>query len=871
MLELNKKGQWLLNSCEGRCEDETEPSKAYHRQCKCDPTCLFLGDCCYDYLLKCNPQKTTFDAALSEQSNSFRKYFGQSSCNGFYKMKYDDVDTDYIRLVDSCPNDITIHGALCRNDGNTTTIANFIPVVAQGVPFFNVYCAACHGMMLKDIYTLTAKPQVSCLKPKENLVYPSSLRHFYPKFSCNRTTIDLSARYIKVIGRSSDCVCGSDQPEDYCASGEYQNECFAYKAIGFQNTQMKNEACLACNQQANVNSTNITDEYCSHERAAAGPNWISINFFKFVKSNPSPDPCQTLHLRGQPGDICLIKKCQPGFRLHDGQCISINHSISCLQHYENFYNDEYNVVDLFRPALLVVIDHEGNGLVKDELVYRIRETILEVAGSCSEVQQKVYLDIFKETGLGNIRCYLIYSTAWSYSSIVQAMESGEIERYMFPGSRLVKIAAVNHDPVVGINCSGGTDSYIVTHKVKSTIPKILFRSRVSDRLVISNQDPMVAIKDVLNQKTTYHALFCKLRSGKDGCGLNGTRRYSIYENCPKYELETLPNSWVESMTLTGGVRLTNEDYLYSEKGNVLVCSEVYDQKYADEFSERMAIAVSTCYSVSLLCLLATFLIYVRYPPLRTLPGLMLMNLIVALFLAQLMYLMNTFKLFAIDKTFCKFMASAQHFFWLSSFAWMLCLSLDIFRCFSVSCSTVKTYMRTTYYKYMSAGWLVPIPVPLVAMIMDYMDIASIGYDSTTCWLWGTNSVLYLFALPVLSIVTINIILFVGSVYRLSVLMRNAAFVGRKEDNKQRLIQCIKLSSWMGISWLFGIIPNILDLKALWYVFAVANAFQGVHIFFAFGVTGRARLLMKEEKIKHSSIELSTTMPTVSGTLPLDVD
>ena len=46
-------------------------------------------------------------------------------------------------------------------------------------------------------------------------------------------------------------------------------------------------------------------------------------------------------------------------------------------------------------------------------------------------------------------------------------------------------------------------------------------------------------------------------------------------------------------------------------------------------------------------------------------------------------------------------------------------------------------------------------------------------------------------------------------------------------------------------WLFGIIPNFAGIDALWYVFVTTNALQGLHIFFTFGVTGRARVLIKE--------------------------
>ena len=487
-----------------------------------------------------------------------------------------------------------------------------------------------------------------------------------------------------------------------------------------------------------------------------------VDFFKFVKTRNHAAVCEELQNSAKPGNRCLVKKCQPGFRLHDGHCIYVNHSTSCLEPHENAFSDEYSVADLFRAAPLVVIKGGIKRLVTEEPAYQYRENILKGTESCSEVKQKVYRVLLGEMNQDETKCYLIYSTVLSYQSIVQVMESGEIERHLFPKSRLVKMVLINHDPVIDLNCSGDSGSYVLTPKIRNSIYKMEFQSRESDRIIISNRDPLATVRDMRTRKTIYHVLFCRLSSGRDGCSLDSSR-YSIYESCPKYELTTLPNSWSLSMTLKNGELLQNVDYLYSEIGNVLVCADLYDQTYTDKFPGSMGIAVSTCYSMSLVCLLATLFIHLRYPPLRTLPGLMLMNLIIALFLAQLIYLMNSFRIFTGNQAFCKSMAPAQHYLWLASFAWMLCLSLDIFQCFSASSPTVKTYMRITYYKYMSVGWLVPIPIPLTAIIMDIMGIASIGYDSTLCWLSGTKSVLYLFAFPVLSIVSINIILFVGCV------------------------------------------------------------------------------------------------------------
>ena len=106
--------------------------------------------------------------------------------------------------------------------------------------------------------------------------------------------------------------------------------------------------------------------------------------------------------------------------------------------------------------------------------------------------------------------------------------------------------------------------------------------------------------------------------------------YSAYDTCPKAELQDIPDSWISTMTL--GNYVTGNGYTYSKKGNVFVCADVYDRMHMQTGHRKLNSAVLICYIVSLLSLLATFVIYARHPGLRTKPGLMLLNLVVALFL-----------------------------------------------------------------------------------------------------------------------------------------------------------------------------------------------------------------------------------------------
>ena len=406
------------------------------------------------------------------------------------------------------------------------------------------------------------------------------------------------------------------------------------------------------------------------------------------------------------------------------------------------------------------------------------------------------------------------------------MKHENYARTLLSNVSIQRVVVMNHDPVAGVACSTRVYPQPISHLEITNGNLLEFRTRKLDRVFVSNRDPVIiSSKGNSGQDDEIWVLLCKLKEETPGCNVKNKNTYSKYESCPKYELKRLPAFWTQFIILNNGEKILAKEFMKTADGHVLVCAEEYEDTYKKFSESKLAIVVSTCYSVSLLCLITTFIIHLRYHPLRTLPGLMLMNLIAALFLAQLMYLLNSYGLFLGEPLFCQVMAMAQHYFWLASFAWMAYMSLDIFNCLSASCTTVKSYTTAKYYKYVLVGWLAPLPIPLVSTALTITNPRGISYDYTRCWLGGPRAVLYLFALPVLSVVVANIILFIGSVCRLCALLQNAAYVGRKEDKKQRLCQCIKLSSWMGISWLFGIVPNFLDIDALWYVFAIANALK----------------------------------------------
>ena len=731
-----------------------------------------------------------------------------------------------------------------------------MPVVAKGIPFRNLYCAACHGMLMKDVRIISKSPGLFCDPLKDVLPVPWNI--FNHRFSCSWNPNEVSSSYKLIKDRISEyCFFDTFHPIENCDDHKYKMECQTYRAIPPKHDLFKNEACLTCVIR---NNKSVDARF---PRTCVTGNFIEtsyINIFQFIESSSSPNHCPQLHATGHPGNMCLMRKCQPGFKLYDNQCISHNHTSACFETHENIYSAGYNIADLFRPALKAIFEKRELNKQPPDAAENNTNHILQDSKPCYDILGHTYKSLLNESNFQQLNCCIIYMDPFAYLNTIQMMESRELEENIFLGYSIVQMAAFNHDPERGLNCSWGASSEEVTQRTYISNHTMKFRSYKTGRLLISNIDPFVVMKNVLKQKTKYHALFCKLNTRKNGCDLKLSGLYPSYNRCPKYELKSIPVSWRNAMTLMDGKRIPQGEYMYSRNGNVFVCADVYNQKYRHKEPWKLRTAVMLCYIVSLLSLLATFVIYMRYPPLSTKLGLMLLHLVVALFLAQFLYILNSFGLAKFSPILCQIMAASQHYFWLVSFAWMLCISLDLFRCLSKIETTDLSQVDLKYYLYGIAGWMFPASISLIVTVLTVTKVM-IGYDLKVCWISRPKNVFYFFALPVLSIVAINVCLFVSSVCRLRASWENAEFVGRKEDNKQRLIQCVKLSSWMGISWIFGIIPNFFDIDALWYVFAMTNAFQGLHIFLAFGLTGRARMLMKN-KIDKETIQARTISGTV---------
>ena len=118
----------------------------------CDHACVFLGDCCYDYLLECDLHSRYISAALQEQYSVFH-HFDQYST--YVTLRMNDNRLDTMKMIDSCPHSSrrrTAIESMCSEQTGTSTMSGCIPVKHNGVMYRNKYCAACHGIPLHQLH-----------------------------------------------------------------------------------------------------------------------------------------------------------------------------------------------------------------------------------------------------------------------------------------------------------------------------------------------------------------------------------------------------------------------------------------------------------------------------------------------------------------------------------------------------------------------------------------------------------------------------------------------------------------------------------------------------------------------------------------------
>ncbi|XP_019636271.1 PREDICTED: uncharacterized protein LOC109478901 [Branchiostoma belcheri] len=178
---------------------------------------------------------------------------------------------------------------------------------------------------------------------------------------------------------------------------------------------------------------------------------------------------------------------------------------------------------------------------------------------------------------------------------------------------------------------------------------------------------------------------------------------------------------------------------------------------------------------------------------------------------------------------CTALAVLLHYLLLTAFSAMNALAVDLFLTFRQDAERVKLYKHILY------TWLVPVPVVLATVIVEFGSSVRVGYGEN-CWIGNPTASLVAFGIPVLCALLVNVVLvtYVLLAIRKSFQIGHAA-KARSDISKAWVY--VRISFMMGFTWILGYIYPYVNSPAVQYIFIVLNASQGLLLTVLMTLTG----------------------------------
>ena len=310
----------------------------------------------------------------------------------------------------------------------------------------------------------------------------------------------------------------------------------------------------------------------------------------------------------------------------------------------------------------------------------------------------------------------------------------------------------------------------------------------------------------------------------------------ILNNCskrflPESAYETFGNGTI--FVPQYNIYLSNIMFEYHNEG-IVICSNSFEnpKTVTTGFGISIKSIVSLiCISISLFSLFCTFIVYCMLPSLRTLAGKSVMNLVVAMFLGQLIFQLSALPI--AYKIPCLVVAVMQHYFFLATFAWMTVIGYDLYSTFkSPAMLGLEGRSDKLYIYYVLIAWISPLVVVGPCLVLHFSGNGTFGYGGRLfCWLTSSMSTIIFFGIPLAISLLLNIIFFARTAFVIFVAAKATQMV--RKGNSLELIVVIKMASLMGFTWLFSMLSGFLLNDVLDYMFIVFNGLQGFYLFLAF--------------------------------------
>ncbi|XP_049822327.1 adhesion G protein-coupled receptor E3-like [Aethina tumida] len=242
-------------------------------------------------------------------------------------------------------------------------------------------------------------------------------------------------------------------------------------------------------------------------------------------------------------------------------------------------------------------------------------------------------------------------------------------------------------------------------------------------------------------------------------------------------------------------------------------------------------------SVSLVALVFAFITYSLFSDLRNLSGTTLMNLLAALFMSQLLYVIGVGGV--PDSELCISLAFSLQYVRLCTFCWMLIMTHHMYSQFRTGLHLVPitdNNITRHFLRYSLFGWGLPTVLLGASILIQYHDKAGRLLDtaslkSQNCWFLDQNSFIYGLVIPICLLVCATFVYLVRSAIlaRYIISMQPERRI-REKMRRKRTLQILlfaKIIVVLCIVMTLGSLSKMIKNESIWIAFHVAQGVQGI--------------------------------------------
>ncbi|KAL3979540.1 methylenetetrahydrofolate dehydrogenase(NAD+) / 5,10-methenyltetrahydrofolate cyclohydrolase [Sarotherodon galilaeus] len=245
----------------------------------------------------------------------------------------------------------------------------------------------------------------------------------------------------------------------------------------------------------------------------------------------------------------------------------------------------------------------------------------------------------------------------------------------------------------------------------------------------------------------------------------------------------------------------------------------------------------------------------------------LINLVCALFLLNLTFLVNNYVANLKNSVGCKIMAALMHYFMLATFTWFAAQAFHL-------CLSLYTGGKITIHRYILkiaiTSWILPSVIGIVLLsigkygeqVISYQNTGNAADNVMMCWITD-NSVHLIINIGYYALVFL--FTFTTFIIMMSWLccLRNVKGAKAKGDQSSiNIISVMGLCFMLGITWGFAFFAyGVFQVPAL-YLFTILNSFQGFFLFIYYYKT--SRILPPPSDVKSSSVSNITDKTSLSS-------